>query len=56
MAVFIIQSVRMVVKVSKAVIQQRNIIRTGGKKKHKAHTITLFVICLKLVNDNFLEV
>ncbi len=33
MAVFIIQSVRMVVQINKAVIQQRNIIRTGGEKE-----------------------
>ena len=54
MVVFIIQSVRMVEQVSKAVIQQRNNIRTGGKKKYMdCSRYNRFAF--GLVTDNYFE-
>ena len=50
MAIFIIQSVRL-----GSGCPTKNI-RMEGKKKHKASVITVFVICLELVNGIFMEV
>ena len=54
MAVFIIRSVRMVIQIRKWLSNKEY--TNGGRKETKACVITLFVICLELVNDNSLEV